>query len=103
MGDEGYLQETDEGVFGLAAVVTDFDDADLARLRRLAEAVRTPPAPDVDAATALAGSSAQSEFQLFPADCDFFERVHSRAPSREAAIDRLVETMLDTVSRLFTH
>lgn len=101
--DDRILHETDEGVFGLASVIKDFDDADLAKLRRLADAVRTAPAPDVDAAIALAGSAAQSEFQLFPADCDFFERVHIRAPSQDAAVDRLVETMLETVSRLFTH
>lgn len=101
--DDGILHETDEGVFGLASVIRDFDDADLARLRRLADAVRTAPADDVDAAIALAGSAAQSEFQLFPADCDFFERVHIRADSQDAALDRLVDTMLDTVSRLFTH
>ena len=101
--DEQLLQTTDEGVFGLAAVVRDFDDADLAKLRRLAEAVRTPDDAGLRAAIALAGSAAQSEFQLFPADCDFFERVHISAPTRDAALERLASSMIATVARLFVH
>jgi hypothetical protein len=45
--------------------------------------------PDVMTALALSGSAAQGRIQRFPADCDFFERVHIRAATREAAIDRL--------------
>ena len=36
-------------------------------------------------ALALSGSAAQGKIQRFPADCDFFERVHIRAPTREEA------------------
>ena len=36
-------------------------------------------------ALALSGSAAQSRIQAYPADADFFERVHITAPSREEA------------------
>ena len=31
----------------------------------------------------VTGSAAQSRFQLFPGDCDYFERVHIEAPTRD--------------------
>ena len=34
---------------------------------------------------AISGSAAQSKINAYPADCDFFERVHIRADSREEA------------------
>jgi hypothetical protein len=47
----------------------------------------------VTTALALSGSAAQGRIQRFPADCDFFERVHIRAATREAAVDRLGEVI----------
>jgi hypothetical protein len=99
--DDEMLHETDDGVYGLAEVVADFDDRDLRTLRRLAAVVRTAGRPDVVSAIALAGSAAQSKFQLFPGDCDFFERVHIRAGSRDDAIRTLIAVMIDTVARAF--
>ncbi len=95
--------ESDEGVFGLKEVVGDFDPADLDRLREVAAAVRTRPREGVTAAMALAGSAAQSAFQPFPGDCDFFERVAIAAPTREAALRTLVGSMIETVAHVFTH
>jgi len=100
---EHVLQETEDGVFGLQEVIRDFDEADLARLRQIAAVIRTPPREGVRTAMALAGSAAQSKFQLFPGDCDFFERVHIQAPDREAALDVLVAAMVETVARVFPH
>ena len=57
----------------------------------------------VRSAMALAGSAAQSKFQLFPGDCDFFERVHITAPTREDAIEVLALTMVEVVARTFTN
>ena len=39
----------------------------------------------VETALALSGSSAQSKIQTYPGDCDYFERVNIRAPSRAEA------------------
>ncbi|HVE77001.1 MAG TPA: hypothetical protein VND22_09615 [Actinomycetota bacterium] len=97
------LRQTDSGVFGLAEVVADFDEAEIERLRVIGEAIGTPPRPGVKSAIALAGSAAQSRFQLYPGDCDFFERVHIHASTREEAIGLLVSTMIETVGRVFTH
>jgi hypothetical protein len=99
--DESLLKETDQGVYGLAAVVADFDEADLATLRRIAAVIRTQPRDDVVSAIALAGSAAQSRFQLFPGDCDFFDRVHIKASTRDEAVGRLVEVMIATVAHAF--
>ncbi len=97
------LRQTDSGVFGLEEVVADFDEAEIERLRVIGEAIGTPPRPGVKSAIALAGSAAQSRFQLYPGDCDFFERVHIQATSREEAIGILLSTMIETVGRVFTH
>lgn len=98
---DSVIAQTGTGVFGLAGVVDDFDDADVARLRAVAEAIRSPERPDVNSAIALSGSAAQSRFQPFPGDADFFERVHIRAADRDAAIDVLVAVMIETVARTF--
>jgi hypothetical protein len=100
---DALLTQSEQGVFGLAAVLADFDDADLERLRTVAEVIRTPPRDGVRSAIALAGSAAQSRFQPYPGDCDYFERVHISAPTREAALATLVSCMVETIARAFTH
>ena len=57
----------------------------------------------IRSAIALAGSAAQSRFQLFPGDCDYFERVHIHAPTREEAVSKLALSMIETVARAFPH
>ncbi len=91
------------GVFGLDDVVGDFDAAGVESLRQIADMVRTQARDGVRSAMALAGSAAQSKFQLFPGDCDFFERVHITAPTREDAIEALSATMIESVARSFTN
>ena len=93
---------TPQGVYGLEAVLADFDPGDLTRLRDIAHAIRTPELPSVQSAIALAGSAAQSRIQPFPSDCDYFERVHVEAPTREAAAALLAEAILATVAGVFT-
>ena len=97
------LQEGASGVFGLAAVLGDFDESDVARLREVAAAIRTPERPAVRSAIALSGSAAQSRVQPYPGDCDFFERVHIRAASRTAAQLELRASMVETVAAAFAH
>jgi hypothetical protein len=47
----------------------------------------------VETALSLSGSAAQSRVQLFPGDCDFFERVNIIAPTRAEACRRIGEVM----------
>ncbi len=103
LDDEDILHETEQGIFGLEGVVADFDPSQLAKLRRIAEEIRTRDRGGVRSAIALAGSAAQSRFQLFPGDCDFFERVHIDAPTREEAVETLAITMIHTVAHVFPH
>jgi hypothetical protein len=91
------------GVFGLDDVVGDFDASGVDSLREIADMIRTEAREGVRSAMALAGSAAQSKFQLFPGDCDFFERVHIVAPTREDAVEVLAATMIESVARTFTN
>ncbi len=79
--------DVDTGVYGHKVTMADYSAADLARFRAMAPIVGIaddPPA--VTTALALSGSAAQSKIQRFPADADFFERVHIRAATREEAV-----------------
>jgi hypothetical protein len=91
------------GVFGLDDVVGDFDAAAVDAIREIAAMVRTQPREGVRSAMALAGSTAQSKFQLFQGDFDFFERVHIVAASREEAVETLASTMIASVAATFTN
>jgi hypothetical protein len=92
----GVHVDVQSGVFGHRVTMADSDPEGLARLRHVIGLVGIPDAPpDVLTALALSGSAAQGRIQRFPADCDFFERVHIRAATREAAIDRLGEVIRD--------
>lgn len=88
--------DVDSGVYGHRVTMADVDDASVARFRRLARIVGFEDRPpQVQTALALAGSAAQSRVHRFPADCDFFERIHIRAGTREEACAILAEVMVD--------
>jgi hypothetical protein len=63
----------------------------------------------VTTALALSGSAAQSKIQSYPGDCDFFERVHIMAGSRDEACailrglmrDKALATMVGPTFRLW--
>ena len=78
--------DVDTGVFGHRASMLDLDPADLARFQKIAPIVGFENKPNVQTALALSGSSAQSRIQAFPADCDFFERIHITAPTKQEAL-----------------
>ena len=82
-------RELDLGGHELALL--DFDPAAAGRLRRLGRLIRFPEAPDVRSALAISGSVAQGRVHPFPADADFFERVHLSAPDRATATRRFAE------------
>jgi hypothetical protein len=77
--------DVDSGVFGHRASMLDLDPEDLARFRRIAPIVGFQNRPGVQTALALSGSAAQSRIQAYPADADFFERIHITAETREEA------------------
>jgi hypothetical protein len=75
--------DVDSGIYGHRVILADHDPADLARFRRIAALVGIEERPpQVVTALALSGSAAQNRIHRFPADIDFFERVHLRADTR---------------------
>ena len=87
--------DVDSGVFGHRASMLDLDPEDLKRFRQIAKIVGFENGDNVKTALALSGSSAQSRIQAYPADADFFERIHITAPTREDACRILGEIMRD--------
>ena len=74
----------------------DFSPQDLAYFREIGKIVEIPDRPGVvETALALSGSAAQSKIQTHPGDCDFFERVNIKAPTRQSACDILADVIHD--------
>ncbi len=91
------------GVFGHRIVMLDFDTQQLAYFREIGRIVELRDVPGVvETALALAGSSAQNKIQTYPGDCDYFERVNIKAPTKDEACQILArvirEKALSTVS-----
>ena len=99
-GDEITLDHR-TGVFGHRIVMLDFSADDLAFFRSVGALVEIPDEDDVETALALSGSAAQSKIQAYPGDCDYFERVNIKAPTRADACRRTAEVLrkkaLDTM------
>jgi hypothetical protein len=85
--------DVDSGVFGHRATMLDLQPAELERFRRIAAIVGFENRDNVTTALALSGSAAQSRIHSFPADADFFERVHITAPTREEACAVLADVI----------
>ena len=78
--------DVDSGIYGHRVSMLDFTSRDLARFRAIGEIVGFPDRPPtVLTALALSGSAAQGKIQSYPGDCDYFERIHITAPTREEA------------------
>lgn len=97
--ERGWTQEAATGVFGSHLALADFNQADLAYFRHLAQRVRLARHPDLESAIAIAGSSAQGNIQLFPGDADFFERVNLKTPDEAAARALLRDLLRQTALR----
>jgi hypothetical protein len=86
--------DVDTGVYGHRITMEDHDAADLARFRRMAVVVAFEDRlPHVTTALALSGSAAQARIHRFPADADFFERIHIRADTRDEACTVLADVV----------
>ena len=84
------------GVFGHKVSMLDFAPQDLEHFRAIGRLVEFQDEPGVvETALALSGSAAQSKIQSYPGDCDYFERVNIRAPTREEACSILARLMRD--------
>jgi hypothetical protein len=81
------------GVFGHRVSMLDFSPADLAHFRAIGGLVGFDDTPGVETALALSGSAAQSKIQTYPGDCDYFERINIKAPTRDDACRRLAAVM----------
>lgn len=88
--------DVDTGVYGHRVTMADHDPAELERFRRIAAIVAFEDRPpQVLTALALSGSAAQNRIHRFPADVDFFERVHLRTDTQEDACVLLAEIIRD--------
>ncbi len=86
--------DVDSGIYGHRVSMLDFTTRDLARFRAIGEIVGFPDRPPVVlTALALSGSAAQDKVQSYPGDCDYFERVHITAPTREEACAILADVI----------
>ncbi|MDQ3449264.1 MAG: hypothetical protein M3432_08830 [Chloroflexota bacterium] len=85
--------DVNTGVYGHRVTMLDFKPEDLAHFRKIAAIVGFEDRPGVATALALSGSAAQSKIHEYPADADFFERVHIEAPTREEACDILADVI----------
>jgi len=91
----GWEVDEEAGIFGHEITLLDFDKGALDRYRRIADVVQLPDLPNVETAISLAGSAAQGVIQLYPGDCDYFERVNIKAETREEACRVLADLMRD--------
>ncbi len=92
--------DVNSGVYGHRVTMADHDATSLDRFRRMAAIVGFDDRPpQVMTALALSGSAAQSRIQRFPADADFFERIHIRAETREEACRVLADVIRDKALR----
>ena len=95
--------DVNTGVYGHRVTMLDFTPQDLARFREMAKIVGFEDRPpQVLTALSISGSAAQSKINAYPADCDFFERVHITADTRAEACailaDLIREKAIDTAS-----
>jgi hypothetical protein len=102
--------DVDTGVYGHRVTMLDFLPEDLARFREMAPIVGFEDRPpQVLTALSISGSAAQSKINAYPADCDFFERVHIRADTRQEACailaglmrEKALATMVGPTHRLW--
>jgi len=82
------------GVFGQNLTMLDFDPKRLDYFKHIGKLVEFLDIPGkVETALALSGSSAQSKFQKYPGDADYFERVNIIADTQSEACQILADIM----------
>jgi len=90
--------DTASGAFGHRVAMLDFSPQDLERFRNIGKIVEvTGTSPEVESALAISGSAAQSKIQSYPGDCDYFQRLNIKAPTRDEACAIMAELLKDKV------
>lgn len=93
-GDDDIVADQETGIFGHKVTMLDFDTQDIARLRAIGKIVEFEDIPGVmETALSLSGSAAQSRMQIYPGDCDFFERINIIAPTQAECCRIFAEQM----------
>lgn len=91
-GEHDVVFDIESGVFGHKVTMLDFSPQELTRFREIGRLVELPDRPGVvETALALSGSAAQSKIQTYPGDCDYFERINIKAPTRDEACGILAD------------
>jgi hypothetical protein len=84
--DGDVVVDSASGTFGHRLSMLDFSAKTVERFRRIGKIVDvTGPEGVAESALAISGSAAQSKIQSFPGDCDYFERLNIKAPTRAEA------------------
>ncbi len=84
--DDNVVVDAAAGTFGHRLSMLDFSPGSVERFRRIGKIVDVAgPEGVAESALAISGSAAQSKIQSFPGDCDFFERLNIKAPTRAEA------------------
>ncbi|MBX3087443.1 MAG: hypothetical protein KF742_03050 [Cryobacterium sp.] len=85
------------GAFGARVAMLDFSPSELERFRKIGKIVEVvSDDPNVESALAISGSAAQSKIQSYPGDCDYFQRLNIKAPTREEASATMARLMRET-------
>ena len=93
--------DTASGTFGHRVSMLDFSPRDLARFRRIGAVVEVKGPPEVaESALALSGSAAQSKIQSYPGDCDYFQRLNLKAPTRDDATALMAQLLREHVAEI---
>ena len=100
---DDHIVSHESGTFGHRVSMLDFAPRDLERFRRIGQVVEVTGPPDIaESALALSGSAAQSKIQSFPGDCDYFQRLNIKAPTREEACRIMADLMRAAARRTYT-
>ncbi len=100
---DDHIVSHESGTFGHRVSMLDFAPRDLERFRRIGQVVEVTGPPEIaESALALSGSAAQSKIQSFPGDCDYFQRLNIKAPTREEACRIMADLMRAAARRTYT-
>lgn len=100
---DDHIVSHESGTFGHRVSMLDFAPRDLERFRRIGQVVEVTGPPEIaESALALSGSAAQSKIQSFPGDCDYFQRLNIKAPTREEACKVMADLMRAAARRAYT-
>lgn len=97
-GADDMTVDSAHGIYGQRISMLDFSPQELVYFRAIGAIVEIPDRPGVvETALSLSGSAAQSKIQTHPGDCDFFERLNIKAPTRAEACQIMAEILREKI------